>query len=120
MVDLSPVACLALRAHLEALESYREEVGVPLTGEDLVFANPDGQPLSPSTVSHAFGETARRAGLNGIRFHDLRHSHASLLMKQGTNPKIVQERLGHSGIAITLDIYNQVLPGVPEGSSLEL
>lgn len=60
---------------------------------------------------------AARAGLKVIRFHDARHSHASLMLKQGTHPKIVQERLGHSSIAITLDTYSHVAPGLQEAAA---
>ncbi len=49
-----------------------------------------------------------------VRFHDLRHTHATQLLKQGVHPKIVSERLGHSNIAITLDTYSHVLPGMQE------
>jgi integrase len=55
-----------------------------------------------------------------IRFHDLRHTHASLLLKAGVHPKVVQERLGHSSIAITLDIYSHVAPGMQEAAAAQL
>ena len=60
------------------------------------------------------GDICRKAAIDGIRFHDLRHTHATLLMKQGTNPKVVQERLGHSSISVTLDVYSHVVPGMQE------
>jgi len=60
---------------------------------------------------------AAHAGLKVIRFHDARHSHASLMLKQGVHPKIVQERLGHSTIAITLDTYSHVAPGLQEAAA---
>ena len=56
-------------------------------------------------------------GLKVIRFHDARHSHASLMLKQGAHPKIVQERLGHSSISITLDTYSHVAPGLQEAAA---
>ncbi len=56
----------------------------------------------------------KKAGLPHIRFHDLRHSHATLLLKAGIHPKIVSERLGHANIGITLDTYSHVLPGLQE------
>ena len=59
----------------------------------------------------------KRAGLEGIRLHDARHTHASLMLKQGIHPKIVQERLGHSTIAITLDTYSHVTPGLQEAAA---
>ena len=61
---------------------------------------------------------ARKAGLQGVRFHDLRHTHATLMLQQGIHPKIVQERLGHSTIAITIDTYSHVLPGLQEAAAM--
>jgi integrase len=62
---------------------------------------------------------AKKAGVKPIRFHDGRHTHASLMLKQGIHPKIVQERLGHSSIAITLDTYSHVAPGLQEAATLK-
>jgi len=85
-----------------------------LKEDDLIFAHYDGTPLDPSTVSHTFGETLERAGIPHIRFHDLRHSHATHLLAAGVHPKVVQERLGHSSIAVTIDTYSHVVPGLQE------
>ena len=93
-------------------------MGVPLTPDDLVFSHPDGSPFLPDTVSHAFLKIARRAGLNGIRFHDLRHTHATLMLQQGIHPKIVSERLGHSTVSLTLDTYSHVTPGLQQAAAL--
>ena len=60
---------------------------------------------------------AARAGVKVIRFHDARHTHASLMLKQGVHPKIVQERLGHASIQITLDTYSHVAPGLQEAAA---
>ncbi|MDP6403290.1 MAG: tyrosine-type recombinase/integrase, partial [SAR202 cluster bacterium] len=70
-------------------------------------------------VSHAFTRIAHHAGLRGVRLHDLRHAHASVMLRQGIHPKIVQERLGHSTIAITLDTYSHVTPGLQEAAALK-
>ena len=59
----------------------------------------------------------RQTGLKVIRSHDARHSHASLMLKQGIHPKVVQERLGHSSISITLDTYSHVAPGLQEAAA---
>jgi len=82
--------------------------------DDFVFSQIDGKPLLPNTVTHNWIKLVRRTGLNGIRLHDARHSHASLMLKQGVHPKIVQERLGHASIQITLDPYSHVAPGLQE------
>ena len=83
-----------------------------LAPTDLVFAHLDGSPLDPSTVSHTFGKVVRKAGIKNVRFHDLRHAHASLMLRTGASPKVISERLGHSSIAITMDIYSPVMPGL--------
>jgi len=114
LIALSPAAVLALREHKMQQEANRALMGIPLTDDDLVFSNPSGEPLLPDTVTHAWVKLVRRTGLEGIRLHDARHSHASLLLKQSVHPKIVQERLGHASIQITLDTYSHVAPGLQE------
>ena len=79
---------------------------------DLVFTRPDGSWIPPTKVGQAFHRLRERAELPRIRLHDLRHTHATLLLKAGVNPKFVQERLGHESIAITLDLYGHVLPSM--------
>ena len=80
--------------------------------EDLVFCYPDGNPLLPNGVTKAFHKLAQSLGLSSIRLHDLCHTHATLMLRQGVHPKVVSERLGHSSVAITLDTYSHVLPGI--------
>ena len=58
------------------------------------------------------------SGLKNVRFHDLRHAHASLMLRTGANPKVISERLGHSSIAITMDIYSHVMPGLQEEAAI--
>ena len=110
-IALPPSLVLVLRQYRAEQEAQR---GGPLTDEDFAFAHLDGTPLDPSTVSHAFNKVIRRAGLPHIRLHDLRHTHASLLLQAGTHPKVVQERLGHSSIRVTLDTYSHVVGGLQE------
>ncbi len=113
-IALPPSLGLVLRQHKAGQEAQRALLGKPLTDNDFVFAHPDGNPLDPSTVSHAFNKVMRKAGLPHIRLHDLRHTHASLLLQAGVHPKIVQERLGHSSIRVTLDTYSHVIGGLQE------
>jgi len=80
--------------------------------DDLVFCDINGKPLRPNTITRAWTTLAEKCGLKVIRLHDARHTHASLMLKQGIHPKIVQERLGHSSIEMTLDIYSHVTPGL--------
>ena len=116
-VALSPTAVLALKAHREQQEALWATLGTPAS--DLVFCHPDGSPLRPDTVTHAFADLVKRSGLPHVRLHDLRHTHASLMMEQGVNPKIVSERLGHASVGITLDTYSHVTPGMQAAAALE-
>ena len=70
--------------------------------------------MDPGVLSHNFKKIARRIGLGNIRFHDLRHTFASLMLKNGENPKIIQEFLGHSSVAFTLDTYSHIIQGMGE------
>jgi len=117
-IALPPTVCILLRQLKERQIGERLLLGLKLQDDDLVFAKPDGKPLDPSSVTHAFRRVIKRAGLPSLRFHDLRHTHASLMLKQGIHPKIVSERLGHSSIGITLDTYSHVMPGLQEAAAL--
>ena len=116
-IALSPSAILTLKEHKEKQEVIRASLGILLKDDDLVFSTPEGKPLRPNTVSRAWTMLAARAGVKVIRLHDARHTHASLMLKQGIHPKIVQERLGHATIAITLDTYSHVAPGLQEAAA---
>jgi integrase len=116
-IALPPSAILVLKEHKEQQEQIRLMLGTLLVDDDLVFSQSDGRPLLPDTVSHAWAKLAQRNGLKGIRLHDARHSHASLMLKQGIHPKIVQERLGHASIQVTLDTYSHVAPGLQQAAA---
>lgn len=106
-----------LRQQRDEHERIRDEVGRRWNERDLVFPDTDGTVRNPQGVSHAFDRAVARHGLRRIRFHDLRHTHATLLLKAGVNPKVVSERLGHSSVAFTLDTYAHVMPGMqPEAA----
>jgi integrase len=113
-ISLSPSLALLLRQYKTEQEGQRNLLGEPLVDTSLVFSHSDGKPLDPGVVSHTFAKVLKKARLPHIRFHDLRHSHATLLLKAGIHPKIVSERLGHANIGITLDTYSHVLPGLQE------
>jgi integrase len=115
-VSLDPVTCEVLACHRERHRSERL-----LDDEsELVFTSADGRPLQPQNVSQSFVNTIRRLGLPMIRLHDLRHTSASLALAAGIHPKVVSERLGHSSIAITLDTYSHVVPGLQEAAASTL
>ena len=106
-----------LRSHRESQERDAALLGIELTDETLVFCHVvDGAPLRPDTLGQAFRRKARQIGLPGVRLHDLRHTHASLMLPQGVNPKTVAERLGHASVTITLDTYSHLLPGIQEAA----
>jgi len=117
MVSLSPSTALLLREHKDRESTQRFMLGKPLEDDDLVFSDHEGNPLLPDTVSHAWVKLVKRIGLEGIRFHDARHSHASFMLKQGIHPKVVQERLGHATISTTLDLYSHVAPGLQQAAA---
>ena len=88
---------------------------------DLVFTNLIGNPLNSSNFSSRdFPAQLNRAQVKKIRFHDLRHSTASLLLSLDVHPKIVQELLGHSNISVTMDIYSHSIPSLQEGAVAKL
>lgn len=78
----------------------------------LVFAGPDGGPIHPEYVTRAFDRLVTKHGMPRIRFHDLRHTHATLLLRAGVPVKVVSERLGHASPGFTLNVYQHVLPGM--------
>jgi integrase len=89
--------------------------------QELVFGDTRGGPVRKSNlVRRSFLPLLKRAGLPRIRFHDLRHTAATLLLLAGVHPKVVQERLGHSQIAITLDTYSHVLPSMGRDAAKKL
>lgn len=112
-VRLTPQAVDALRSHLEQQLEEIEALGDLYDDHGLVFTSGAGTPINPSNLrNRSFATLLRRAGLPHIRFHDLRHTCATLLLGKGVHPKFVQELLGHATIAITLDTYSHVMPGM--------
>ena len=103
-----------LREHRGKQLLRQVELDGAYSDQGLVFPGPLGGPIDPSVLTRTFGKLVRRIGLTATRLHDLRHFHATLLLEQGTNPKVVQERLGHSSFAITMDTYSHVAPGLPK------
>lgn len=107
--------------HLNLLKQINNEqnqnkllYGPDYNKKDLVFIQVNGNPIQPSELTREYKKILKKACLPSIRFHDLRHTHATLMLQKGIHPKIVAERLGHSSIKITLDIYSHVLPNMQE------
>jgi integrase len=113
-VALSPTVVEELRAHRLRQSEELLWLGMRLTDESFVIAREDGLPLQPQTLTHEWKRLVAKTGLPKIRFHDLRHAHATHMLASGVHPKIASERLGHSKVGITLDLYSHVLPGMQE------
>jgi integrase len=113
-IALPPSAFLVLESFRKAKEMERDLLNLALNEGDLVFSRNDGKPLRPNSITRAWSMMAAKAGIKVIRLHDARHTHASIMSKQGIHPKIVQERLGHASIQMTLDTYSHVAPGLQE------
>ncbi len=117
LIALSPSTVQVLREHRDRQLQNRQALGIQLNDDDLVFCQYDGKPLLPDSITRAWHHLAKRTGLSGITLHGARHTHASLMLKAGIHPKIVQERLGHASIEMTLDLYSHVAPGLQEAAA---
>lgn len=114
-IVLADFAKEALQKHHVRQGEMRRDAGELWEDHDYVFCTPLGRHLSPgSSVLDVLKTLLKRAGLPDIRFHDLRHSTATLLFSKGVHPKMVQEILGHSDISMTMNIYSHVLPTIQE------
>ena len=112
-VRLTPQAVEALRAHLGRQLQEIEDSGDLYKDQGLVFPSQVGTPMSAKNMTaRSFKPLLKRAELPDIRFHDLRHTFATLMLQNGEHPKVVQEMLGHASIAITMDTYSHVLPNM--------
>jgi integrase len=120
-VALPSLAVEELRRHRARQAEELLRLGVRLSGDTHVYAQSDGSPVQPNNLTHEFTRILAQAkGLPRVRFHDLRHSHATHLLLNGVHPKIAQERLGHSSVGITLDLYSHVLPGMQEDAAAKV
>jgi integrase len=100
------------RASQDEVKQKAQEAGSQWQDHDLVFCNQYGSFLRPDRVRKQFQKLLAEAGLPHMRFHDLRHSAATILLSMGVPVKVVQEILGHSNISTTLNIYAHVLPNM--------
>ena len=117
-IRLTPQAAEALRVHLKRQLQDIEILGDRYQDQGLVFTTNTGAPINPSNLrQRSFASLLKRAGLPHVRFHDLRHTCATLLLSRGVHPKFVQELLGHATIAITLDTYSHVMPSMGDATA---
>ena len=120
-MQLTKAAVEALEGHLACQMMYRERLGDLYEHQGLVFATQKGTLVNPTNLrKRSFEPLLEKADLPVIRFHDLRHTCATLLLSSNVNPKIVSEMLGHATIAITLDTYSHVLPNMQKGAARAL
>jgi integrase len=120
-VVLPPMAVKALQGHRLRQNTERLHAGPLWEENDLVFPNHVGRPLSSQNlVQRHFHPLLERLSLPKIRFHDLRHTAATLLLAEGVHPKIVSEMLGHTEIGITLNLYSHVTPAMHESATWAL
>lgn len=112
-IRLTQGAAEALRTHRKRQVEEKLRAGSLYADQGLVFAGDGGGILNPSNLrQRSFKPLLKTAGLPDISFHDLRHTCASLLFQRNVHPKFVQELLGHSSVAVTLDTYSHMLPGM--------
>jgi integrase len=109
---MTPKLALFLREYSLERDRLYHELGKELTLDSLVFASFEGKPVDARVLSHAFGRMVKKANLNDVRFHDLRHTFASLMLLRGAKPKVISEALGHASVAFTMDTYSHIIEGM--------
>ena len=117
-LHLDPFTVAALREQRKRQAAERLLMGAGWTDHGLVFCHVDGGPLHPERFSRTFATRVRQLGLPPLRLHDLRHGWATMALADGVHPKVVQERLGHATIGITLGTYSHVTRGMHADAAL--
>jgi integrase len=116
-VALPQAVAVELRIHRANRAQELLRLGARLSDEDLVLGHADGTVVTPMYISQQWPRQVAKTKLARIRFHDLRHTHATQLLSRNVHPKIASERLGHSKVSITLDLYSHVIPGMQEDAA---
>jgi integrase len=111
-IALSPSVTAELRQHRLRLAQRLLKLGKPLSDEDFVVSKANGQPYDPDSITKEWRLRVIASGLPRIRFHDTRHSHATHMLSANVHPKVASERMGHSRVGVTLDIYSHVVAGM--------
>ncbi len=119
-VPIPALAVETLRTHRARQRDARLLAGARWHETGLVFATKWGTPIEPTNATRSFKRLLARAGLRQIRFHDLRHSCATLLLVQGVSPRVVMEILGHSQISLTMNTYSHVIPALQREAAARL
>lgn len=113
-INLSLSGIKVLKVRKLAVSKEKLSFGPIYQDFDLVVCTQHGTPFNPANIRRTFKRIIKMADVPDIRFHDLRHTHATLLLSKGVNVKVISERLGHSNIKVTLDTYSHVLPSMQE------
>ncbi|MEB1807926.1 MAG: site-specific integrase [Bacillaceae bacterium] len=111
-IDVSDTLVEVLQLHKEKQEKWKERLGTGYQDKNLLFPNTLGNFKNPRNLIREFYKDLKDAQVRPITFHDMRHTHATLLLINGENPKLVQQRLGHEDVEITLRIYSHILPSM--------
>ncbi len=110
-LDMTPSLASFLREYWTERAAHFDMLGYTLSGDDLVFSRYDGSPIDASSLTHGFARIVREAGLPHTRFHDLRHTFASMMLLAGVNMKVISDMMGHSSVAFTMDTYGHIIGG---------
>lgn len=113
-IPISEEVIAVLKGHKANQNQNKLLAGNGYNNSDLVFCNNIGNPIDPRNFTEQFERVLKQANLPRVRFHDMRHSHATMLLLHNVQPKVVQDRLGHSTISMTMDTYSHILPGMQE------
>lgn len=116
-IPIPPACVVALHQHRTRQEVERAEMGEAWHDDGLVFASTRGTVIEPRNLNRLLDQLASQAGVPRIRFHDLRHTCASLLLAQGVSPRVVMELLGHTQMSMTTDLYGHVMPSTLRAAS---
>ena len=116
-VALSATVADELRAHRIQQAQKFLRLGIGFSDDSFVVTQADGRGMQPTFITHEWVRQIRNTALPRLRFHDLRHAHATHLLSSGVHPKVASERLGHSKVGITLDLYSHVMPGMQEDAA---
>lgn len=116
-IRLPEYVATVLQARLDLLKERRKTLGKSYNALDLVCFRETGQPYTSNVLQHQYKKLLQSAGLPDIRFHDLRHTNATLMLRNGIPAKVVSSMLGHSSIQLTMDTYSHVLPDMQEGAA---
>lgn len=112
VIDIDPETAEVMRRHRKQQQEEHTAAGVELSDSCLIFGKPNGDTIHPDVISQTFDKRVARVGVRRIRFHDLRHTHATIGLRAGVPVKVMSERLGHSTPAFTLQQYAHVIPGM--------